>query len=198
MKNLQRYVYFQCLPKIKERLSATAPGLQGGEFEGLFRRLSPTDVADGWVPPVTELPGTMESRDEAWLIDYILFQSLSNNVDTARTDIPTEPRRDIEQLAVSAWSAQATVVLLKEALQNIRTSVDGIELIKNRRNLPEKAKELVPVVEELLDQLSDQMHLLYKLTHHSRLMWHVIESSVVRNVFTGAVRIRVLMTNAPN
>ncbi|KAG9024176.1 hypothetical protein FRB95_011972 [Tulasnella sp. JGI-2019a] len=53
MKNLKRYIYFQCLPKLEERFFATVPGLEGRTFKNVFDELTPEIVMEKWKVPTT-------------------------------------------------------------------------------------------------------------------------------------------------
>ncbi|KAG9021640.1 hypothetical protein FRB95_001719 [Tulasnella sp. JGI-2019a] len=203
MKNLKRYVYFQCLPKLEERFSASIPGCQKrATFENVFNQLSQDAIIQGWSPPESELPNNIERRNEAWLITAISKQNRNAGSKISTHDIPKQScHNGAEQLKLSAWSAGVAFYLLRATLQNIRTSIDDIKTIKKENKGPNDAENLVPEVERLLDTLSQQMNRLYMLTHHSRLIWYMIKSSGVENAFTvypRTVHIHAFIPNVTN
>ncbi|KAG8978948.1 hypothetical protein FRB94_012024 [Tulasnella sp. JGI-2019a] len=183
IKNLRRYIYFQCIPKIKERLFASVPGLGGQTFESVFRQLSSSKITKGWRPPTSDLPEKIENCDETWLINAILRE----HGEGATIDkIPQVHPNGVVRIQPEDKPAGITYFFLQDSLMSIRTCIDDIERMKEEPE--EEANVLVPKMELLLDKLSRKMETLYLLTHHSRLLWYVIESSIVKGKFTSPPR----------
>ncbi|KAG8981753.1 hypothetical protein FRB94_008598 [Tulasnella sp. JGI-2019a] len=128
MKNVKRYIYFQCLPNVKKRFFAAIPGLQGKSFESVFNSLEPELFDKQWKVPTEKLPGEqLEKRDERWLIEAMLTEINAHGDGITEDEIPREYNGEAEQLVPSTWAAGYVFLILQGALQDIRTSIEELE-----------------------------------------------------------------------
>lgn len=146
--SLRCYVYWQCLPKIQERLDCRIPG-SSQLFKDFFSQISPDDFPSDLKlserDPDNELDGRFLRQDEEWILDYEADLYPDNRrLESTRDD------KGIQHIRLDVASAKVILQFFQGTLKRIN---EGVLRLIGPRTKGAGAGTPVQEIHELLSQL---------------------------------------------